>query len=169
MTEITKIEQHINGETPSGKYDILRVEGIDNPKEVMDNFKKAIISILKNPQLDKADPKWEQLLPQRIIHIVNQLDEEDFKNDDLVFPISSIISAVRSKTLKEWQWYSSKISDTGFEVYFEGIFRARFTWFVRFQGIPLSKIFIEREGVTYPLKVYKDVMTYKKFETKNEK
>lgn len=164
MTEITNIEHNNNAEIPNGKYDILRIENIENPKQVLDVFKKAIIVILKNPQLDKTDHKWEQLLPQAIVHIVKQLDEEDFKNDDLVFPISSIISAVRSKNLKEWHWYSSKLNDSGFEVYFEGTFRSRFTWFVRFQGVPLSKIFIEREGIVYPLKVYKDVMTYKKFE-----
>lgn len=161
MTEIEKIKNNINGETPKGNYDILRVEGIDNPTEVLENFKQAIIVILEHPTLDAKDKKWEQLLPQNMVHIANQMDSEDFANDDLVYTLDSSIAAVKNKNLKEWQWYGSKVSSNSFEVYFEGTFRGRFTWFVRFQGIHLSKITIERDGIEYPLKVYKDFMTYK--------
>jgi hypothetical protein len=77
--------------------------------------------------------------------------------------LPSIIGSVKNKNLKEWEWYSSKIEGNNIEVLFNGIFRARFTCFIRYQGIPLSKINIERDGVKIQLKVYKDVMTYKNF------
>jgi hypothetical protein len=161
MNEIQRIKANKKGEIPNSKYDILRVDGIENPEEILENFKKGIITILENSNLNYNDKKWESLLPKKIVNIVNQFDEQDYKNDDLVFSISSMVYDVQK--LKDWQWYSSKLSENSFQVIFEGIFRGGFTSFVRFQGIPLSKITIERNGIIYPLKVRKDVMTYKKF------
>jgi len=161
MTEIEKIKKHTKGEIPKGKYDILRVEDIDNPQEVLEVFKQSIITILENKHLDNKDKKWEKLLPQKIVNIVNQFDDDDYSNDDLIMPINLSIYSMRD--LKEWEWYSSQIIGNRIEVYFEGIFRGGFTWFVHCQGIPLSKITIERDGVIYPMKVFKDVMSYKKF------
>lgn len=162
MTEIERIKNNIHGEIPKGKYDILHVEDIVNPKEVLEIFKQSIITILENKHLSYEDPKWEQLLPKKIVNIIHQFDDEDFKNDDLVCKVDMLVYDVLSNNLKEWQWYSSKIKDRGFEVCFEGIFRGGFTNWVRFQGIPLSKITIERNNTVYPLKVYRDVMSYKK-------
>lgn len=162
MTEIERIKKNVNGEIPKEKYEILRVEDIDNPKEVLDIFKQSIITILENQHLSYEDPKWEQLLPQKIVNIIHQFDDEDFKNDDLLCKVDILVYDVLSKNLKEWQWYSSKLNDRGFEVYCEGILRGGESNFVRFQGIPLSKITIESNNTIYPLKVYKDVMSYKK-------
>lgn len=162
MTEIERIKKNIHGEIPNGKYDILHVQNIDNPKEVLEIFKQSIIAILENQDLSYEDKRWEQLLPQEIVNIVHQFDDEDFKNDDLVCNIDILVYKVLNKNIKEWQWYSSKIKDRGFEVYCEGILRGGESNFVRFQGIPLSKITIESNNTIYPLKVYRDVMSYKK-------
>lgn len=163
MNEIQRIKKNVNGEIPEGKYDILSVKDIENPEDVLSIFKKSIITILENINLNEDNKKWESLLPKKIINIVNQFDDQDYKNDDLVFSLSSIIYSFKSSNLKEWEWYSCNSNEKGFEIYFEGVFRGRFTSLIRFQGIPLSKITIERNGIIYPLKVRKDVMTYKKF------
>lgn len=163
MNEIQRIKNNIKGEIPNNKYDILRVNSIENSDEVLEILKKSIIVILQNSNLDYKDKKWESLLPKKIVNIVSQFDEQDYKNDDLVFSLSSIVDDVKDSDIKKWQWYSSKINNKGFEVYFDGVFSSRFTSFVRFQGIPLSKITIERNGIVYPIKVRKDIMTYKKF------
>ncbi len=163
MTEIEKIKTNINGEIPGGKYDVLQVTDIDNPGEVLDNFKKSIIAIIQNDTLEYNDKKWEALLPEKIVQNVARFDEEDYKNDELVCSLKLMVYDVKSENLKEWTWFSSKLKDNGFDVYFQGIFRARFTSFIRFQGVLLSKIIIFRNGTSYPIHVYKDVVSYKTF------
>jgi len=164
MTEKERIQQLVNGERPSGEYDILRISNINDASDALENFKKSISTLLENNNLRSDDPMWNDLLPEKIVRIVNRMDKEDYKNDELVFSVKSMVDDVLDPDIKTWQWYSSQLNENGFEVYFEGTFRARFTGFVRFQGIPLSKITIERKGVVYPINVYKDVMTYKKFD-----
>ncbi|MFT3979060.1 MAG: hypothetical protein QM687_01230 [Ferruginibacter sp.] len=162
MTEIEKIKKNTNGELPDVNYDVLHVTGIDNAEEILQNFKKSIITILENKDIAAEEKKWEELLPSKLVNVVTQFNFEDFRNDELVFSLRGIVEDVQDKEVKEWEWYSSKLEKDGFKVYFEGTFRARFTSFVRFQGVPLSKITIERNGVVYPINVLKDVMSYKK-------
>lgn len=166
MNEIERIKKNINGETPSGKYDILRIEDIDNAQQVLENFKKSIITILENQYLSYENKKWNDLLPKEIVEVVEQFNSEDYKNDDLLTSINMMVDDVLDPDIKDWQWYSSKLFRDGFVVYFEGIFRGPFVNFVRFHkpGIPLNKITIERNGIVYPVKVYKDVMSYRRFD-----
>lgn len=161
MTELERIEKNVNGEIPKGKYDILRVEDLDNPLEVLEIFKQSIDVFLRNKHFNYKDKKWEQLFPQKIVKFVKQLDDNDFSNDDLLSDIDLMVYSLNEK--KKWEWYSSQIIGDKIEIYFEGDFRGNFTELIHCQGIPLSKITIERDGVIYPMKVYKDVMSYKKF------
>jgi len=62
MTEQGNIQYNIKGEKPLRGYQIVRVRNINNAKEVLENFKNAVITILKNKNLNDEDPKWEELL-----------------------------------------------------------------------------------------------------------
>lgn len=163
MTEIERIQQNTNGEVPSGKYDILRVEDLSNPEEVLEIFKKCIVVFLENKDLDSENEKWEKLLPHEIVSFIGQLNDDDYSNDDLLSDIDLIIHHLQVR--KEWEWYSSKLYKEGFEVFFEGIFRGSFVELIHCQGIPINKITIESNGVVYPLSnmVYKDITSYKSF------
>ena len=44
LTEIQRIKSKNKGELPKGDKTIIRVTGIDNSKEVLGNFKSAIIA-----------------------------------------------------------------------------------------------------------------------------
>lgn len=164
MNEIQRIKTYTNGEVPEGKKVIIRVAGISNPKEILENFKRATIAFLRYKDLDENSSRWNRLLPGKIVQFVKQLTRDDYSNDDLLFPIHSIISDMQE--LKEWEWYSSKELTNGFEVIVLGEFLPRFTWFIHCQNIPLSNIWIkdDRDDGPYNLNVYKDVTSYKKFE-----
>ena len=162
MNEIKRITANINGEMPDDSITIIRVNGIDNAAEILDNFKKSVIAFLKHKKLDDESVRWKQLLPAKIIQFVNQLNDDDYSNDILLFPVHSIIYDM--KKLKEWEWYSSKEAPKGFKVVVQGNFLPRFIWFIHCQNIPLIKISIEKNNKIYPLKVYKDVTTYKSFD-----
>ena len=64
MTEQGQIQYNIKGEKPLKGYEIIRVRNINNAKEVLDNFKNAVLVFLKNKNLNDEDLKWEKLLPQ---------------------------------------------------------------------------------------------------------
>ena len=68
MTEQGNIQYNTKGEKPLKGYQIVRVRNIVHSKEVLDNFKNAVLTILKNKNLSDEDPKWEQLLPQGIVN-----------------------------------------------------------------------------------------------------
>ena len=79
MTEAGNIQYNTKGEKPLKGYQIVRVRNVAHSKEVLDNFKNAVLTILKNMNLSDEDPKWEQLLPQGIVNKIKQLDDDDFK------------------------------------------------------------------------------------------
>jgi glutamyl-tRNA reductase len=76
MTEIEQIINNNNGETPAGKFDKLIVTDIANPRDVLENFKSSVISILSNADISKEDKKWESLLPKNILYSISKFDEE---------------------------------------------------------------------------------------------
>ncbi|MDQ1097320.1 hypothetical protein [Chryseobacterium camelliae] len=78
MTESGNIKYNIRGEKPLKGYQIVRVRNVAHSKEVLDNFKNAVLTILKNKALSDEDPKWEKLLPQGIVNKIKQLDNDDF-------------------------------------------------------------------------------------------
>ena len=47
MTEQGNIKYNVKGEKPSSGYEIIRVRNINNAKEVLDNFKNAVLAFLK--------------------------------------------------------------------------------------------------------------------------
>ena len=162
MKELDRITQHIKGELPTGQKTIGRVSKISNPTEVLENCKKAVIAFLKNSSLESDAQEWRTLMPATFLNFVDQLTEDDYGNDEGLYPWKSIIRHM--KDLKSWEWYSSKLTDDGFEIVFTNSFLPRFIWMIHYQQIPYNKIWImdDRFG-DYEDRVIKDVTSYKKF------
>lgn len=161
MTEKERIINNNNGEIPEGEYDIVRVKNIPNPEQELNIFKQTVITFLENKNLSAESEKWNEILPQALVRFTDQLEENDFHKDDILHNIGSIIDSLQQ--VKKWEWYSSKITKNGFEVYMKGMFRYIFRPMIHQQGIPHSSIFIEREGKEYPTRSLTDVLTYKKW------
>jgi hypothetical protein len=162
MTEKQRIQNNNNGEVPDGAFDIVRALNINNPLDELNTFKQTILAILENPHLDEEDPQWNLLLPKKLVRFTDQLEEDDYHKDDLISHIPTMIYKIRE--IREWEWYSSKLTGTGFEIYMKGIFRGTFLPLLHHQGIPHTSMFIERNGIEYPTKALIDVMTYKSFD-----
>lgn len=105
MKEQGNIKYNLNGEKPSKKYEIVSVRNIGNAKEVLENFKNAVLIFLKNKNLNDEDPKWKKLLPQGIVHKIEQLDDENKKYDELLYDVDQTIYSFQE--IREWEWYSS--------------------------------------------------------------
>ena len=161
MQEIENIQTNNQGELPNAPYDVLQVSGLTQPAAALADYKQYVLTILQHPELDPNASEWERLLPSNLVEIVKGFVREDYVNDDGVCNIKSLVSDVRSKNIKKWTWYSSKVTEDGFEVYFEGIFRGRHTFPVRFLGIKASNILILRAGKTFHWLPRKDVIEYK--------
>jgi hypothetical protein len=161
MDEIKRIKNYTNSEIPKGNKIVIRVTNISNSKEVLDNFKNAIIVFLKNSDINDEDKKWEKLLPSKIVNYIKQLDDEDYSNDDLLEDIDISIYSLQKR--KEWYWYSSKELENGFEIIVEGYFHPRFVNFIHCQNVPLANIWIkdDKNDSKHNLRVYKDYTTYK--------
>jgi len=159
MTEVERIKNNNNLEIPIEPYDVLRVKRISNPASELEIFKNTIIVFLENQDLDEEDKQWESLLPKSIVAFTDQLTDEDYHKDDLISHIPSMIDNL--KEIRDWEWYSSKLTDDGFEVIMSGIFRGIFLPMLHHQGIPHKSLFIERDGIEYPTKALTDVLTYK--------
>lgn len=162
MTEQGNIQYNVKGEKPLKGYEIIRVRNINNAKEVLENFKNAVLTILKNKNLNDEDPKWEKLLPQGIISKIKQLDDDNFKYDELLYRIGT--SVYKFQDIKEWEWYSSLEVEKGFDIIVKGYFNApQFISFIHCQNVPLQNIRIidaDKQEV-YELKTFKDYTTYK--------
>lgn len=162
MTEQGNIKYHTKGEKPSKGYEIIRVRNIDNAKEVLDNFKNAVLTFLKHKKLSDEDPKWEELLPQGIVNKLKQLDDDDFANDELL--VDTDMSIYKFQKIKEWKWYSSLEVENGFDIMVRGYFNApQFISFIHCQNVPLKNIIIidVNKKEYYELKTIKDYTTYK--------
>ncbi|WP_343640912.1 hypothetical protein [Chryseobacterium sp.] len=162
ITESGNIQYNIRGEKPLKGYQIVRVRNIAHSKEVLDNFKKAVLVILKNKDLSDEDPKWEQLLPQGIVNKIRQLDDNDKKYDEFLYSVNSNIDDYQR--LRDWEWYSSIEVEKGFDIIVKGKFNSwKFINFIHCQNVPLDDIRIidaDKEEI-YELKTIKDYTTYK--------
>lgn len=163
MTEKERILKNNNGEIPQGAYDIVRVKNIPNPEQELNTFKQTIIAFLENKNLKPEDKKWEELLPKPLVEFTNQLKDNDFHKDDILYSIGSIVNKLQDDDVKEWEWYSSKITKNGFEVYIVGEFLSIFLPMIHQQGIPHTSLFIVSEGKEYPTRALTDVLTYRKW------
>lgn len=162
QTEIERIINNSNGEIPSESYEIFRIHNIQKPKEALKDYKKVILALLQNLDLNRKDEKWRTLFPPNLIKVIDAFEEEDYHKDDFAHPLQSLIYDFQSEGLREWEWYSSKLNSDGFEVYvIGGLFRIRYYSHARFLGIPGSSISLQREGKIYPLKLRNDVIVYK--------
>jgi hypothetical protein len=161
MTEKEQILGNNNGEIPEGEFDIIRIKNIPNPQQELNTFKQTVLIFLENSNLDAEDSKWEKILPQPLVQFTDQLKDEDFHNDDLITALPNIINDLQE--IKEWEWYSSKLTKNGFEVYVKGMFRYVFRAMIHQQGIPHTSIFVERQGKEYLTNSLKDVLTYRKW------
>ncbi|MDR6968506.1 hypothetical protein J2X31_002529 [Flavobacterium arsenatis] len=162
MIEINNIKYNIKGEKPSIGYEIIHVRGIYNAKEVLENFKSSVITILKNINLNDEDTRWEKLLPAGIVDKIKQLDDDNFKYDELLDYLDSTINNYQE--IKEWEWYSSLEVENGFDIIVKGDFNAgQFISFIHCQNVPLANIRIVNadKNEYYELKTFKDYTTYK--------
>lgn len=164
MTESGNIQYNLKGEKPSKGYQIVRVRNIIHSKKVLDNFKNAVLTILKNKNLSDEDPKWEQLLPQGIVNKLKQLTDDDYKYDEFLYRVHSSVDNFLDKDIKKWEWYSSLEVEKGFDIIIKGKFNAwQFINFIHCQNVPLDNIRIidaDKEEI-YELKTIKDYTTYK--------
>ncbi|MCX6318448.1 MAG: hypothetical protein NTW29_14245 [Bacteroidetes bacterium] len=161
LSEKEQILNHNQGEIPIGEYDILRIKDIPNPEQELNTFKQTVIAFLEHRDLNKKDPKWRQILPTALVKFTEQLKEEDFHKDDIIYNIQSIIDTLQE--VKDWEWYSSRLTPNGFDVYMKGMFRGIFLPMIHQQGIPHTSLFIIRDGKEYPTYALTDVLTYRKW------
>lgn len=162
MTEKGNIKQNVKGEKPSKNYEIVSVKNISNAKEVLENFKNAVLIFLKNKSLKDEDPKWEKLLPQGIVSKIKQLDDDNKKYDELLYDVDQTIYSFQE--IRKWEWYSSLEVENGFDIVVKGRFNAgKFINFIHCQNVPLANIRIinEEKNEIYELTTLKDYTTYK--------
>jgi len=162
MTEAGNIQYNTKGEKPLKGYQIVRVRNIANAKEVLDNFKNAVLIFLQNDNLHYEDQKWEELLPKGIVSKINQLNDDDYKYDELLKDID--LSIYKFQKIREWEWYSSLETEKGFDIIVKGKFNAgQFISFIHCQNVPLEDIRIidaDKQEI-YELKTIKDYTSYK--------
>ncbi len=164
MTELQRITSNNNGEKPStGEYTIFTIEQIDNPYEILENCKKIVSVLLTHKELKPDSEKWKSLLPDRVVKFINQLDDLDYGNDEYLFSIPSIVSSFQNSKIRKWEWYSSKLTESGFEITFNGWCSFKNYWMIHCQMVPYSKFHIEELESMFQPRVYKDVITYKEF------
>lgn len=161
MEEQKNIKRNNQGEKPSENYMIIRVMNISNAKEVFTNFKNAVLIFLENKDLDYKDSKWEKILPKGIVNKIKQLDDNDFKYDELLYNIDLSIDDFQES--KKWEWYSSSLTEKGFDIIVTGNFNSRFINFIHCQNVPLKNITVidVQKNEAYELKTIKDYTTYK--------
>ncbi|MCJ8153667.1 hypothetical protein MKJ01_07800 [Chryseobacterium sp. SSA4.19] len=162
MTEQGNIQYNTKGEKPLEGYQIVRVRNVAHSKEVLNNFKNAVLTILKNKNLSDEDPKWEQLLPQGIVNKIRQLDDNDKKYDELLKSVN--MSVYKFQKIREWEWYSSLETEKGFDIIVKGKFNAgQFINFIHCQNVPLDDIRIidADKQEFYELKTIRDYTSYK--------
>jgi hypothetical protein len=162
MIEQGNIQNNLKGEKPSNGYEIIHVRNIPHAKEVLENFKNAVLIILKNKNLSDEDLKWEKLLPSGIVNKIKQLDDDNFKYDEFLYRIGSSINNFQE--IKDWEWYSSLEVENGFDIIVKGDFNAgQFIHFIHCQNVPLANIIIVNadKNEFYELKTFKDYTTYK--------
>lgn len=163
MTEKERILNYNQGELPdTALYDIISVRGVSNSEEDLETFKQTIIAFLDNKHLKTESSEWEKILPKKLVQFTNQLEKDDYHKDDLLSHIPAMIDGL--KRLRQWEWYSSKLTANGFEVVMKGIFRGIFLPILHHQGLPHISLFITRNGREYPTKAITDVLTYKTFD-----
>ncbi len=143
MTELGNIKYKVKGEKPSKNYEIISVRNISNAKEVLENFKNAVLIFLKNKNLNYEDPKWNKLLPYGIVSKIEQLDDDDKKYDELLYDIDSSIN--KFQRIRKWEWYSSLELENGFNIVVKGDFSDKFISFIHCQNVPLANIRIINE------------------------
>ncbi len=164
MTEQGNIQYNTKGEKPLKGYQIVRVRNVVHAKEVLDNFKNAVLAILQNKNLSDEDPKWEKLLPQGIVSKLKQLNDDDYKYDELLYRVHSSVDNFLDKDIRRWEWYSSLEVEKGFDIIVKGKFNAwQFISFIHCQNVPLEDIRIidVDKNKIYELKTFKDYTTYK--------
>lgn len=162
MSEINNIQNNIKGEKPENEYEIVAVRNISNAQEVLDNFKNAVLTILGNISLNDEDSKWEKLLPEGIVNKLKQLDDDNFKYDELLYSVNSNVYDYQK--LRRWEWFSSFEVENGFDITVRGKFNAgKFINFIHCQNVPLANIRIINpdKNEIYELKTFKDYTTYK--------
>ncbi len=58
---------------PNEAYDIVKVRNVPNAGDQLSVFKQTIITFLDNRQLSEEHPKWNVLLPKKVVRFTEQL------------------------------------------------------------------------------------------------
>lgn len=158
MTELQNIDTNINGEVPTGQKTIFRVRDIKNAVTVLANCKSVVKALIQHPSLSPESNQWKNLFPAAYVKFIDSLGYDDFKYDELLYPIDSVVEDFQDEDLREWRWYSSKIHPDGFEIVFEGWCSFRNYWLIHAQNIPYSKmeIYTDKKQATFIPTVIKD-------------
>ena len=162
MTEKERILKNNSGELPSGVFDIIKIKNTPNPKDELQSFKDFVLSCIDNSELPNNDIGWKEVLPKKFVRFSEQLEEEDYGRDNMTAPILSMVHGMQK--VRQWEWYSSKLTSDGFEVVVTGKFHYIFRSILHHQGLPHTSIFVERNGIEYPSNSLTDVLTYKTFD-----
>lgn len=162
MSELNRISNNSDGQLPSGSYQILKIKNYPDASEELETFKNFMIAFLENKSLDPSDDQWNSLIPERIIKFSEQLEEYDLQKDEFLHSLGSIIDSLQ--TIKDWEWYSSKITSDGFEVVVTGTLYIIFIGLVHHLGIPLSSIFVEIDGEEFPQDSSIDILSYREWD-----
>jgi len=162
MIEKERILKNNSGRLPSGVYDIIRIKNVAKPKEELQGFKDFVLAYLDNSELPYGDVKWKEVLPKKFVRFSEQLEDEDYGRDNMTAHISGMICDMQK--VRQWEWYSSKLTSDGFEVVVTGEFHAIFQSILHHQGLPHASIFVEHNGIEYASDAMTDVLTYKSFD-----
>jgi len=162
MKELDRIKENNSTTMPLGQKTIIKVSGIENPQVKIEILKNVMIGFLENQNLASDSEEWYQILPSKFISFLKNLTEEDILNDEtLIINLHLIINDLKEK---EWEWYSSKIVNNGFEIVFKDSFYPKYIFLIHYLNIPLSKIWIEDDRFgNYFVETIRDVTLLEKF------
>lgn len=162
MKEIDRIAKNISLEKPKVNKTVVTVKNIKNPKTKLNIIKGIMMSFLKNRTLEDNSSQWYDILPDKFIQILNLIDESDIGNDDFLVFLEIAIYDLKNKN---WEWYSSKLSNDGFSIVFTDSFYPKSLWLIHSLNIPLSNIYINDDVYgEYELYTFKDITSYGKLD-----
>jgi hypothetical protein len=166
MSEIDNITNNTNGEIPAGDYTIFRVKNNEHAENDLEVLKQTLKTILENNTLDQSNEEWYTLLPKQFVEFNNQLDDNDFR-DELLHSIPTLLGNILDPDIKEWEWYSTKLDNEGFDIVLKGIHTGFFESIIHNVGIPITSIFFIKDGKERPLINFGvDVLSHKTFDRK---
>lgn len=113
MTEIEYINTNNNGEQPIESWAKFRVH-CDTPERNLSKVKEVVSIISQfNSQDWPTDDKWSDILPQWFVVAIKKNTIDKWINNPILWDYGSWLDALK---FREWEWFSSKVSDEAFEI-----------------------------------------------------